>query len=136
MTEINSSLSTYGRTSEVAQRRENCDKVTEAVTNLFSFSMALVGIGTGAILPENFLGKKINLPNNDVYTIKEGDTLNGIAKNIVGEKAPAEEINKCAQEIAKLNADIIKDKNEIHTDDKIALPRVREGKAKTSIDLD
>jgi hypothetical protein len=65
----------------------------------------------------------LSFPGNKTYKIKEGDTLEGIAKSQLGKDATPQQITKLISDITNLNADIIKNPNVIIANDTIAVPK-------------
>lgn len=88
---------------------------------------ALVGALAGAAA-----GALLKLPGNTTYKIKEGDSLESIAKKSLGPKASPKAIESFINETLTLNNDIIQDKNKIYTGDLIALPQQQKAKAQES----
>lgn len=93
---------------------------------------AIAGAALGGAIAA---GMSIKLPGNEVYTIKSGDTLSDIARKSIGDNATAAEIDAFVDKIVNLNADIIKNENEIYTGDQIAIPKAanKAGSAKSEI---
>ncbi len=92
-------------------------------------ALAGTAIGAGALLG-GLVGAAIGLPNNKSYVIKDGDTLESIAKATLGKDAKPGDVTKFVEKTVKINSDIINNPNQIYTGDKIAVPpKPVEGKA-------
>lgn len=124
------------RISKEAQKSQALEKMQRFMQDASSpeqktiVSRAMLGGVLGGMLG-SLAGLKLDLPNNQSYTIQKGDNLNSIAKSQLGSGVSGEDVEKFIDKVLDLNPDIIKNPHEIYKGDTIAIPRAsHEGAAK------
>lgn len=73
---------------------------------------------------EGFIQFSGNSQNNGIYIVKDGDTLNGIARKIIGVKSTPTDIKNFIENVLKLNPDVIKNRNLVYKGQKLIIENI------------